>query len=144
MMSNPAWIFFFIPIVTLVTFHIVNFVRVIILGRGTIDDMPNKSNRKVEKSRSELDKYAHTLPGVNDTIFCPEWKPKPDGSYTHDEWELFCRGGQRDLFRVIMHLNDHHRWSREKIADFVQAQHDSGKINVAFEQDLFANRKDTQ
>lgn len=128
-------------IVTLITVNIANFTRVIILNRDTLGGV--KESRRVKKAREELDLLAHQLPGASSPMRCPLWKPKDHDKYTHDEWELFCRGGQKDLLRVIMHLNDHHRWTREQIADFVQEQHDAGNIDVSFEAKLFANREVT-
>lgn len=39
----------------------------------------------------------------------------------------------QSLWGFIQHLNDNHRFSREKIADWLDALHDSGKINLEFE-----------
>lgn len=36
------------------------------------------------------------------------------------------------LWRLVQHLNDQHRWSREKIADFLDELHDSGQVNLEF------------
>lgn len=51
--------------------------------------------------------------------------------------ESMCRGGQTDLMRVIIHLNDHHKWSREQIADWLDDQAEVGKVNIDFEDDIF-------
>ena len=126
---------------TLLTYCLYESYQDIVLRYGTIRGMIEE--RKIRKNREELDNLAQSLPGVNSPARCPLWKEKPNDKYTAREWELFCRGGQRDLLRVIMHLNDHHEWTREQIADFVQEQHDAGLINVSFEEKLFANRKVT-
>lgn len=40
----------------------------------------------------------------------------------------------QDLGSMIIHLNDGHRWSREKIADWLDELHDSGVVNLIVEE----------
>lgn len=37
------------------------------------------------------------------------------------------------LRSAVMHLNDSHKWSREKIADWLDELHDSGAVNLEFQ-----------
>lgn len=38
-----------------------------------------------------------------------------------------------NLYNIIIHLNDKHGWTREKIADWLDELHDRGEINIEFE-----------
>lgn len=106
----------------------------IIFGMGTED----------QRIRDELSKLADSLPGMDAKITCPEYVAPKYEQFTEEQWALACRGGQKDLLRVVMHLNDHHKWSREQIADWIEQEHSAGNINVAFEEKLFANREETK
>lgn len=43
-----------------------------------------------------------------------------------------CPIGAISLMDAIMHLNDHHEWSRERIADWLDELHDSGLVDLEF------------
>lgn len=80
------------------------------------------------KHEQELSRLASTMPGAKTIVDypcdCPgksifsNEKPFPDESA---------------LMNVIMHLNDFHEWSRQKIADWIDELHDKGTINAEFE-----------
>lgn len=40
----------------------------------------------------------------------------------------------QDLGSMIMHLNDGHKWTRERIADWLDELHDSGVVNIIVEE----------
>lgn len=86
-----------------------------------------------------MNELATLLPGMGEFITCPEYNPEMD---TNEKMKLNCRGGQVDLMRVIIHLNDHHHWSREDIADWVDAVSDLYGFSTDFEQELFTERSE--
>lgn len=46
---------------------------------------------------------------------------------------LKCKGHEEaDLMSMVIHLNDQHKWTREKIADWIDELHDSGIIDAEF------------
>ena len=40
----------------------------------------------------------------------------------------------QDLGPMVMHLNDGHKWTRERIADWLDELHDSGVVNIIVEE----------
>ena len=40
----------------------------------------------------------------------------------------------QDLGSMVMHLNDGHKWTRERIADWLDELHDSGVVNIIVEE----------
>lgn len=43
-----------------------------------------------------------------------------------------CGYAPAPLWNVVIHLNDNHAWSREKIADWLDELHDAGIVNIEF------------
>lgn len=43
-----------------------------------------------------------------------------------------CHQKHAFLASMVMHLNDKHRWTRERIANWLQDQHDEGVIDISF------------
>lgn len=66
---------------------------------------------------SEIERMAKQLPGVTSYVDFP----------------CQCWTSKSTLFNVIIHLNDQCKWSREKIADWIDRLHDDGKINAEFQ-----------
>lgn len=72
-------------------------------------------------SNTDFEMASHKLPGIKQKMpECPDLKC----GVKESDWTL--RG-------MIMHLNDSHKWTREKIADWLDELHDAGKINIEFE-----------
>jgi hypothetical protein len=49
---------------------------------------------------------------------------------------VFKKGTKRErqtIWNIVQHLNDSDKWSREKIADWLDELHDSGKVNIEFQ-----------
>lgn len=74
----------------------------------------------------EVSKKSKQLPGMDTVVDLP------------CSCEYLCdhRTGKptpSTAWRVVQHLNDRHKWSREKIADWLDELHDSGKINIEFD-----------
>lgn len=75
---------------------------------------PGKVSKKEQES-TELSYAALELPGVNYHVKdCP----------SRD-----CEGKSGPIRRMIMHLNDDHRWTRESIADWLENIHDPTGLN---------------
>ena len=49
---------------------------------------------------------------------------------------LYSCTKSRDTRTMIIHLNDHHKWPREKIADWLDELHDAGIIDIEFKVDM--------
>ena len=73
-------------------------------------------------SGTSIAKQVDVLPGIDCVVKYPCNCP---GSFGR-------RPTSDTLKMVIIHLNDHHKWSREKIADWMDKLHDNGKINIEF------------
>lgn len=77
------------------------------------------------KPSHSISKISRSLPGM-------EYIPS-----TEDKTKTGCTGTHAvhpvSLWNFIQHLNDKHKMSREKIADWLDELHDSGKINLEFE-----------
>lgn len=77
----------------------------------------------------EISELATDLPGMETRVTCPMLN-----KLSKDEsWVLHCRGGQTDLMRVMIHLNDHHKWTREQIADWLV----ESELDADFEREVF-------
>jgi hypothetical protein len=67
------------------------------------------------------DAIARLVPDIMYTdAECPSTDPSTDG---------LCKYGNT-IWCLVQHLNDHHRWTREQIADWLDILHDSGVINL--------------
>lgn len=55
------------------------------------------------------------LPGMK------EWVPNP------------VNGGMAPIWAIIPYLNDHMKWSRDKIADWLDSLHDGGTAKLSFD-----------
>lgn len=64
----------------------------------------------------DVSRFARQLPGVESIV----------------DYPCGCGLWSNRLFDVIIHLNDKEHWSREKIADWIDELHESGKINAEF------------
>ena len=63
-------------------------------------------------------KKARSLPAINERVDLP----------------CQCKTGvKQHLESVVIHLNDYHQWTREKIADWIDELHDNGIINAEFD-----------
>lgn len=84
-----------------------------------------------EKSADSPSTLAEKLPGVDEIVKHP---PAADTN----KLNVFCDSASR-LKNMIMHLNDHHKWTREQIADWV----DSLDIDTRFKtaEELEEDRK---
>ena len=54
---------------------------------------------------------ARQIPGLSETVSCPVKTKTPDGGdcpYVND------------VMRIVVHLNDNHRWTREQVADWLE------------------------
>lgn len=76
----------------------------------------NNDNSIIVKSRE--------LPGVDSYV-----PPGCDCSFVYSD----IHPNKVHLWKHIQHLNDQHRWSREKIADWLDGLADEGIINIDFE-----------
>lgn len=60
--------------------------------------------------RGEFARLSDSLPGMNMIVLHPR---DPDVS-------MVCIGTRRPLGYMIQHLNDYHRWTRDRIADWIE------------------------
>lgn len=80
--------------------------------------MKDMTPREYEFEAEMLELYEY-LPGANiEGICCP------DESHEKPHWT--------DLHDMIIHLNDHHHWSRERIADWVDEFEDKEGVDLSF------------
>jgi hypothetical protein len=80
-----------------------------------------QSNEKAKDFENEMLEVYENLPGGNiENLECPN----------AEGYECY----NRDLLDMIIHLNDYHHWSREKIADWVEYFEDTEGISLAFEE----------
>lgn len=80
---------------------------------------------KVSSSGEELQEESFKLPAIDTLVSMP----------------CACRsaGGihyKSSIHRTIIHLNDSCRWSRERIADWLDELHDSGEVDLTFKVDI--------
>jgi hypothetical protein len=81
---------------------------------------------------SNIESASRGLPGMDTDVDCPVGECNDMNMNKFGEWEVI--GHQRgSLWRIIQHLNDQHRWTREKIADWIDELHDKGIINAEFQ-----------
>lgn len=82
-------------------------------------------------AESEASKLSIKLPGMNQKVLppCGCWR---DGLQYEFGKPIMKPGKKVLLWQLVQHLNDKHRWSREKIADWLDDLHDAGKINIEF------------
>lgn len=69
----------------------------------------------------DVEAYSKALPGMNHVVNAQDIQDT-----------CGCAMMGRTLWSYIQHLNDSDRWSRERIADWLDELHDSGKINLEF------------
>jgi hypothetical protein len=72
-----------------------------------------------------VNEVANKLPGMNTKVDCPN-----DNCFDSITKETYYSAR---LYGMIQHLNDHHKWTREKIADWLDELHDAGTINIEFD-----------
>lgn len=86
-----------------------------------------------QNSTNEFAKLSEQLPGIKTEVAFPcdcvsrMYDPKAD---QYVEYPHIIKKGL--IHAVIMHLNDQHKWSREKIADWLDELHDTGQVDIAF------------
>lgn len=78
---------------------------------------------------SMLQGAAYKLPGVRTTVEMPcicneTWKAKTGRSH------------RSQIYGIIQHLNDECKWSRERIADWLDELHDSGVVDIEFKVEI--------
>lgn len=76
------------------------------------------------------------LPGVQNKVFypCPCRTHGLKTVNVKGEIEYKEKNDTKDtIWSIIQHLNDYEKWSREKIADWLDELHDSGEVNLEFE-----------
>lgn len=89
---------------------------------------------------------SHSLPGIHSKLNYPcecnsnggimmEWDQKAGKWKIVDDNILKVQATTKtgSVHQIIMHLNDSHKWPREKIADWLDAEHDAGRINIEFD-----------
>lgn len=90
-----------------------------------VDKKPNIFYDKfMHTSENQFENASYNLPGVNYVTTCP--------AYNSEEPQKGCVGTSDTLRHNIIHLNDLHKWTREKIADWLDDLHDSGQVNLEF------------
>lgn len=79
----------------------------------------------------DIQKASKELPGITTLVKSP-----CDCKRKYDHFTLWS---------LIQHLNDEHKeWTREKIADWLDELHDSGKVNIEFEPWKEEDEQDTR
>jgi len=74
-------------------------------------------NYSIGSGGTDASVLSKKLPGMNTPVNCPH-----------------CSNSNKmTLWRLVQHLNDDADWSRDKIADWLDEQHDAGIINIEFE-----------
>lgn len=51
---------------------------------------------------------------------------------TRVDYPCDCNGGQQTVYRMVQHLNDYEKWTRDRIADWIDRMHDAGIIDAEF------------
>ena len=86
----------------------------------------------------EVSRKSQQLPGVDARVVYP--CVCNEGRISGGKDTIAPRVGT--LWGAIQHLNDRHtEWTREKIADWMDALHDSGEIDIEFKPDFDAKKK---
>ena len=71
---------------------------------------------------SELSRLSESLPGKGFKVSkCPADNDCP---------ATYMQGN--DLLKVVIHLNDYHKWGRDQIADWADKLHDDGVVDLSF------------
>lgn len=91
---------------------------------------PWKKKSKVV-NEFEISSASKGLPGMGAVVECPDEKCGFTEMDKYGEWSSFRYKAK--LWSVVQHLNDYHKWSRDKIADWIDDLHDRGIINAEFE-----------
>lgn len=74
---------------------------------------------------TSISSLSRNLPAAKELIQSP-CRPGEPG-------EAPCGRSTDFVFNIIIHLNDYHRWSRDRIADWIDELHDKGIINAEFQ-----------
>lgn len=85
----------------------------------------------------EISKVARKLPGMDYVSECPVTgcMTTPLHTLVDDSFISIEPKPVRtayNLFLMIQHLNDLHKWSRDEIADWLDKLHDDGKVDLSF------------
>ena len=80
------------------------------------------SDAQVDFENEMLDVYQQ-LPGQGLVVDCPSM----------DDPHTLCDSIE-DILDCIIHLNDSHKWPREKIADWVDSLEDKGGLDLSFKE----------
>lgn len=84
------------------------------------------------KPESEAALISQRLPGVKQMILppCGCWR---DGlELNKNGMPILEPGVKKEVWSLVQHLNDKHKWTRERIADWLDDAHDAGLINIEF------------
>jgi hypothetical protein len=71
---------------------------------------------------AELAHKSESLPGADLITQCP----------IPDPWKRCDR--RRSLHKIVIHLNDTHKWTRDQIADWLDGLYDQGMTDLAFKE----------
>jgi len=102
---------------------------------------------KEKQWHEDVAEESRRLPGVSEKVVCPCERPaiplvidsyESAGLRYMVEECCTLKGfvGQNNtstIRNIIIHLNDDIKWSREKIADWLDELHDSGQVNIEFQ-----------
>lgn len=86
------------------------------LAEKTNKNLNAAFGKKKTTGSNDFSMAAKNLPGVDKIVKeCPGCKESGEGDSGYDNTRLY---------NMIMHLNDSHQWSREKIADWIESHFD--------------------
>ena len=95
------------------------------------------------EGNQEFSQASRNLPGVNTIVKYPCNCPGPDvlipkyGAINLSK--PYPKKGK--IWGIVQHLNDSHKWTREKIADWLDELHDSGQVNLEFDVETISDNE---
>lgn len=89
------------------------------VGAVSIGQSGNTQNYAIS-SPNDPSVLSKKLPGMDYVTSCPE----------HGKCYLMVL--ENSLWNMVQHVNDHHKWTVDQIADWLDDLHDSGKVDLSF------------
>lgn len=110
-----------------------------LIAKFVADSISNKVKVTAKIENQSIASLSRNLPGAHSWVAYPcecvtngyTWIAGYNADGTPVKETIFPETSP--LYDVIIHLNDICKWSREKIADWIDELHDSGKINAEFQ-----------
>lgn len=89
-------------------------------NNGNVYMSTNNANYKGH----EISQATKQLPGMDAKVYCP---------CQFEDWVCDFKKTATKIWYIVQHLNDDAKWTRDKVADWLDELHDTGQVNLEFQ-----------